>query len=678
MRKPVLLTVALVLLVVGAGWILIGRAEQEKAGVEPYSAHDKLAYVDPVLIDFVRPGLTAKLEDPTVGTDRRIRVKVRLTDPKGLPLDRAGVSTPGAVSISLIGAHLPDPDGQYVAYTVRTQTSTITKVSAIQGSTDSGGTWEKISDGLYQYTFGTVLPSDYNRSETHAIGLYATRDLTEFELDRQYANDVIEFVPDGSHPPADRAITVTTNCNNCHDPLTAHGEVRRDVRLCVLCHTAQTIDPDTGNTVDFKVMIHKIHRGETLPSVQAGKPYQIIGFGGAVADFSHVRFPDDLRNCERCHSGAAQSLHFMTKPSRAACGACHDNVDFSTGENHNGIVQTSDTQCRTCHIPQGHMEFDVSIRGAHTVPTESQALPGVVFKILGVDNGRPGSRPTVRFSITDKKGTPLTASTMNSLSLILAGPTTDYSAYVRDDARQAVGGGGSYSWTFSQPIAADFKGSMAVGIEGYRNINLTRADNSTITVRDAGFNEVFYFDTAGSTALKRRDIIKLDGCNSCHGELRAHGGSRMNTEYCVLCHNPLESDRARRPAAQQPVESIHFKTLIHKIHTGEELQRDFTIYGFGGTANNFNEVRFPGDRRDCVKCHVDGAQQLPLPETNLSSMSPRDWLPSMPPETASCLSCHTSKAAAAHAQLNIAPLGEACSVCHGTRGEFSVNKVHAR
>ena len=93
---------------------------------------------------------------------------------------------------------------------------------------------------------------------------------------------------------------------------------------------------------------------------------------------------------------------------------------------------------------------------------------------------------------------------MSSLSLILAGPTTDYSAYVRDDARQAAGGAGSYSWTFSQPIAADFKGSMAVGIEGYRNINLTKADNSIITVRDAGFNEVFYFDTAGGTALKRR------------------------------------------------------------------------------------------------------------------------------------------------------------------------------
>jgi OmcA/MtrC family decaheme c-type cytochrome len=667
-----------VLLVLITGWVLVGNAQKEQEITSPFSAHDKLAYADPYLLDFVRPGLVAKLEEPTVGADGRIRVKVRITDPKGLGLDRLGVVTPGAVSMSLIGAHLPDPDGQYVAYTTRSQTSPITRVTAVQASTDSGGSWEKVADGLYQYTFGTVLPANYNRSETHAIGLYATRDLTEFDLDRQYANDVIEFVPDASHPPADRAITVTTNCNNCHDPLTAHGEVRRDVRLCVLCHTAQTSDPDTGNTVDMKVMIHKIHRGENLPSVQSGKPYQIIGFGGAVADFSAVRFPDDLRNCERCHSGAPQSLHFMTKPSRAACGACHDNVDFTTGDNHQGIVQTDDTQCRTCHIPQGDVEFDVSIKGAHTVPTESQALPGVVFNILGVDNAAPGNRPTVRFSVTDKMGLPISPATMSSLSIIMAGPTTDYATYVRDDARQAVGGGLSYSWTMSRPLAADIKGSIAIGMEGYRNVTLTKFDNSTITVRDAGFNQVSYFDTGGNAAVPRRAVIKLEGCNSCHGDLRAHGGSRMNTEYCILCHTPSESDRARRPADNQPAESIHFKTLIHKIHTGEELERDFTIYGFGGTANNFNEIRFPGDRRDCAKCHVDGTQQLPLPDTNMPTISPRDWLTTMPPETASCLSCHTSRAAAVHAQLNSSSLGEACAVCHGVRGEFAVNKVHAR
>jgi OmcA/MtrC family decaheme c-type cytochrome len=218
---------------------------------------------------------------------------------------------------------------------------------------------------------------------------------------------------------------------------------------------------------------------------------------------------------------------------------------------------------------------------------------------------------------------------------------------------------------------------MAIGIEGYRNVSLTKFDYTTITARDVGFNRVFYFDTSGRPAVPRRQVVKLDGCNSCHGELSAHGGLRENTEYCVLCHTPLASDQARRPADKLPVESIHFKTLIHKIHTGENLERDFSVYGFGGPVN-FNEIRFPGDRRDCIKCHVEGSQQLPLPDTALASMSPRDWLTTMPPETAACLACHTSRAVAVHASLNASPLGEACSVCHGPKGEFSVDKVHAR
>jgi OmcA/MtrC family decaheme c-type cytochrome len=65
----------------------------------------------------------------------------------------------------------------------------------------------------------------------------------------------------------------------------------------VLCHTPQTIDPDTGQTQDMPVLVHKIHRGEDLPSVQ-NDPYIIIGNRQSVHDYSEVVYPQDIRNCE--------------------------------------------------------------------------------------------------------------------------------------------------------------------------------------------------------------------------------------------------------------------------------------------------------------------------------------------------------------------------------------------
>jgi len=57
------------------------------------------------------------------------------------------------------------------------------------------------------------------------------------------------------------------------------------------------------------------------------------------------------------------------------------------------------------------------------------------------------------------------------------------------------------------------------------------------------------------------------------------------------------------------------------LHTGENLTQDFTIYGFGGTPNNFNEVRFPGDTRNCAKCHVSTASYVPPLQTGIASVT---------------------------------------------------------
>ncbi len=650
-----------------------------------FSSHEKAFYLDAQQVNFVRPGLRIQIESASIDGQGVIQTQFKITDPKGLPLDRLGVTTPGVVNTSFVAAVLPNGATQYMAYTTRIQTSPITNQSATQASSDTNGTYQQIGDGEYVYTFRTRAPSGFDPSATHTIGVYASRDLSEFDLGTQFADATFNFVPNGSPVVNVREVVRTESCNRCHDPLSAHGGARRSVSLCVLCHTPQTTDPDTGNTVNFPVMIHKIHMGSSLPSVQAGTPYQIIGFNQSVNDFSTVVFPADARRCEMCHVPpapitAAQQNNYLTKPSRAACGACHDNVNFATGENHVDLPQVDDNLCSTCHIPQGELEFDASIKGAHVIPNHSSMLPGTTFEILKVDNTAPGKNPTVTFRITDKAGNPIQPSDMTSLSLVNSlSSTAEYSAAVSESARGATGSNGVYTYTFKTPIPANATGTFAVGIEGYRTITLLPGTKKQMTARDAGLNKVFYYAVTDAKPVPRRAVVALDNCNSCHSFLEAHGGIRNNVEHCVLCHNPNADDSARRPAGENPPESIHFKSMIHKIHTGENLTTDFTIYGFGGSRNNFNDVRFPGDRRDCEKCHVNNSEQLPLPDGELPSQQPRGWFtPQQPIETA-CLGCHTEKQAAAHALLNTSPqLGEACEVCHGQDAEFSINKVHAR
>jgi OmcA/MtrC family decaheme c-type cytochrome len=118
---------------------------------------------------------------------------------------------------------------------------------------------------------------------------------------------------------------------------------------------------------------------------------------------------------------------------------------------------------------------------------------------------------------------------------------------------------------------------------------------------------------------------------------------------------------------------VDFARHIHKIHTGENLTMDYTV---GNT--NFNGIRFPGDLRDCAKCHVNGSEQLPLNANLLPVIEPRSPIPVMGATTAACTGCHDSLPTASHALSNSNQLGESCAVCHGPDDEFAVSKVHAR
>ena len=142
-------------------------------------------------------------------------------------------------------------------------------------------------------------------------------------------------------------------------PLSAHGGSRRDVKLCVLCHSPQTTDPDTGNTVDFKVMIHKIHRGENLPSVEAGTPYVIIGNSSSRSTTSRTsssrRTSATAQTCHRPRDGDAGRRRAGTRTrARAACGSCHDDVNFGRpARTTRPDPRPTTARAPRCHQPQG-------------------------------------------------------------------------------------------------------------------------------------------------------------------------------------------------------------------------------------------------------------------------------------------------------------------------------------
>jgi OmcA/MtrC family decaheme c-type cytochrome len=646
-----------------------------KGAREFYMNDDELGYI--------RPGFHITVNSITIPPDRRPVVDLSFTDDFNQPLDRLGEVTPGVLSISQVLAWWDAGTRYYTAYTTRIQTSPITGDSATQAAADSGGTWTDLEIGHAIYRFKTVLPAGYDGSKTHTLAIYATRNLTDIIGKNYYDNVEHDFRPDGDAVTETWDKIATGTCNGCHDLLSAHGGSRQEVKLCVTCHSPQTIDPDTGNTVDMKVMVHKIHRGASLPSVEAGTPYVIIGNQGSVHDFSTVVFPQDIRNCVRCHTPEATQAHvWFTYPARAACASCHDDIDWVTGANHPAGPQADDSACASCHRPQGDREFDASVIGAHTVPYKSTQLKGLIATIVSVSNAAAGQKPTVVFRINESDGTPVAPASFGSnLNLLMGGPTTDYAINpTRERADGASFDGMTAVYTFTHAIPETATGTWAFSIEARRTVVLDPAPPEGPDFTEGALNVVHYANLSGGMPEPRRTVVALANCNTCHDRLVLHGGQRLEVEECVICHNPNASDVARRPADASPPESIDFKRMIHRIHTGEDLTQDYTIYGFGGSIHNFNEVRYPGDRRDCTSCHVDGTWNVAenTPPGRLPTQTLRDWYTPQQPVAAACLGCHDTQSAAAHAFVNAAPFGEACASCHGENAAFSVDKSHAR
>jgi len=623
-----------------------------------------------------KTGVVVKIQSAAIAKDGTITVRATIVDSDGIPLDRLGVATKGPVSMSFIAASIPAGQTQYVSYTTTVaKATTNSNPSQTQAANDSGGTFTLNSVGDYTYTFKTKAPANFDATATHSIGVSAQRNLSEFGTFDEWSetsNDVYSFVPNGSGVPVLRSVVTTDACNQCHDPLIGHGGSRVTVELCIMCHTPQTINPDTQLTQDMKVLIHKIHMGSSLPSVKAGTPYR-IWHRGAWSDFSTVVFPQDVRNCTTCHAkGAAQADNWKTKPSAAVCGSCHDDVNFATGLNHVNLPQPDDKQCQNCHTPNAALDFDASIPGAHLIPANSASLPGLVGKILKVDGATPGSAPTVTFSVTDKAGNPVDISKLTNIRIVLGGPNTDYGTgpggiRVSEDPSKTPGTNGVYAYTMTNKIPAAAAGSYTVSIEARNSVTLLPGTLKATAAIDAAKPMEYYFSVDKSKMTTRRQVVDSAKCSACHMNLGfVHSGTRNAAQECTICHNPMLTDGTSN-------QSVNFAWQIHSIHRGENLANPYIL----GTTN-YQEVRFPGDLRNCTTCHKTGTYLVESVGATANVASPGGFTKTTPPISAACQGCHDDKATASHALANTTVIGESCAACHSAGEQFSVDRVHQR
>ena len=704
-------------------------------------------------------GLDAAIVGAMVSSGGQVVVTFHLSDAAGTPITPTTSSTSdpsqARVRFTLARIELDVQTQEGVTTTFPHYVNYITTHatgggrSSDQPAYDTTGAFTLVdaATSTWMYTFGNMLPSGFATDLTHTIGAQIER---EFEGAELVANPVFDFVPDGSAVTTVIEDTTTAQCNSCHDPLQAHGGGRREVKLCILCHTGQAIDPDTGNTLDFRHMIHRLHRGKDLPSVTGGPvgtKYAFIGFGGAETvfgakinvcaagpfesapcttdsdcggstcsgtGFEGVGFPQDLRNCTKCHGDGGTADNFKTLPSSPACTGCHDNVNpgqtplngLAAGAGHPAGPQP-EALCGVCHTDQMKTEFDLSVPGAHVIETRSATLAGLQGEFVSA-SGAPNGPVQVQFRLRDGSGTVLTTfAGLNRIVFTFSGPTTDYGgASTPFFSQTAFGSGmtgtlvgpdgtGLATYTTSTNLPGDATGTWTVGLEARRSVTV-----NGVNVTEAAPNAVFDFSVDGSAVTPRRAVVDGARCSHCHGtfskDFSIHGNNRNDVRYCVLCHNPSVTDFDRRVnaiagGADSTNEPIAFKHLIHKIHRGEALENQpYIVYGFGSspknyTAHDFGDLRFPGDLRNCATCHHEMTFLLPLPSGvrptvhSVVSGGVETVVDHVPPIQDACLACHDGADVAAHAETNTTSSGaEACGVCHGEGTIAAVSTVHAR
>jgi len=495
---------------------------------------------------------TAAITSASADAAGTVTVNFTVQDADGEPV--SGLTGVNANIVKLVPAESGESYNKWVPYIYRTETVSGSAsgdwpnpdgTTAYQGYRENAGTFTDHGNGSYSYLFAANLssvtvdgaPISYDRSSTHRVSIMlgghagATADAT------------FDFVPAGSAVTATRNIVQTATCMQCHGiEFHGHGGDRLSVENCATCHVPGNIDPESGNTVDFKVMIHKIHAGGEVASIPGpdgilwdnpataedesadNGEYAIWGFGGSKHDWWKVGFPAVIENCTKCHQGSGEQVdNWKNVPSRAACGSCHDDVDFAAGTNHGGGPQATDTACTACHPASGAGAIGHSVTEAHDWTTkDARNTPefDVNLTVSQPANGSyfdAGETPVVTIRLTDKE----TGSAIDHTT-VMQQSNTDAEGCLEDGCPPRDGLFAATSLFVHGPRARrvpvlSTAARAKILADGAGPFNLSAADSLTITF-DGGKDLYTH-----STALRDivRGMLSVDVADGAFGNLAA-------------------------------------------------------------------------------------------------------------------------------------------------------------
>jgi len=511
-----------------------------------------------------------------------------------------------------------EPD-QWVNYIYRKETATAgvgpgtpaapVLASAMQATTDGKQTDAALlaaqlvynAQGYYSYTFKTDIKDIaqtngvvFEPARTHRVAIQLS--YKNAAGTTVLVNPYFDFAIDANgnsvavtDPAKTRKMTDVASCNACHGKLALHGGGRVDTQFCVMCHNPGTTDANSGNVLTLATMAHKIHAGKLLKSKltagQGGEDYTIWGYQNSKHSYAEVGFPQDLRNCTVCHSGAnpktPQGDNWKTKPTKEACLSCHANKTGSVWESLHKIVAVArygaaaqataltNADCADCHkvgstvsservhfnqVEVNAAKYKMNIESVAFNDTTDHKARSVTVKYFLSDPTNGNS--AYKLVTADCTGAGATLSCANTtkfgnLRFYLAyqnmvgqlDAVTEFSAYNNGgSAANAYAykgtNDGSNHYSVNIPVPDDSATALAKGTARVVSIGQVKEAMLSATASTDPRPEVVptvlvntlvqhsYKELALSGILQpRRTIVATEKCNVCHGVLGATSGS---------------------------------------------------------------------------------------------------------------------------------------------------------